>query len=240
MEVRMMKKWCVIVFMVLLISACSSNLSQVDFGDAASPCDFSDGNINERVEVGGVLEFVDTTAPDGWYADLERDGCRIGVWVESTYLLEWQAESPEAFKERAVAVFEGFLTSQPLPDRPDEYQLIVEVDQLPVALMESTGKVEEKEHSMPACDFPDLESGEKAKAEGKIMLADDSAAAGVYFELEEAGCYKRVWVERRFYDEWTPEQQGIIAVGKSIEATGILTIVRGEPTVDIKDPPLQR
>ena len=235
-----MRKVILVILVLLLLSACSSEITNVDFGDAASPCDYSDEDIGEWVKVGGLLEFVDTTAPDGWYADLERDNCRIGIWVESTSLSEWQAAQPEAFKEKAVAVFEGILASYPLPNRPDEYQLVVEVDQPPVVLMDSSGKPDLIEHDMPPCDFPGLESGEEASGTGEIILADDSAAAGVYFELDQDGCFKRVWVESRFYDEWTQEQQNLIVVGNQIEVNGILTIVRGEPTVDIKDPPIQR
>ena len=236
----MNKKWYLVGLVLLILTACSPDMSKIDFGDADSPCEYTDQDVDGPVKVGGLLEFVDATAPDGWYADLERDGCRIGIWVESAFLTEWQAAQPEAFKEGAVAVFEGFLTSQPLPDRPDEYQLIVEVDQPPFVLLDSSGKSDYVEHSMPACDFSDLQSGEEANAKGEIILADDSAAAGVYFELDEAGCFKRVWVERRFYDQWTSEQQKMISVGNLLEVNGILTDVRGEPTVDIKDPPIQR
>ena len=235
-----MRKVFLFTLLVLLLSACSSGLRNVDFGDAASPCDYLDQDVGGRVKVGGLIEFVDATAPDGWYADLERDGCRMGIWVESASLKEWQAAQPEAFKEKAVAVFEGILASYPLPNRPDEYQLVVEVDQPPVVLMDSSGKPDLIEHDMPPCDFPGLESGEEVGGTGEIILADDSAAAGVYFELDQDGCFKRVWVESRFYDEWTQEQQNLIVVGNQIEVNGILTIVRGEPTVDIKDPPIQR
>jgi hypothetical protein len=234
-----MKKILLVILMILVISACSSETQDIDFGDAASPCEYSENEIGDRVNVSGMLEFVDTTAPDGWYADLERDNCRIGIWIESIFLDEWQTSSPEVFKEGAVVVFEGTLTSYPLPDRPEEHQLIVEVDQQPVGLLDSTAEISEVGHAMPACEYQGRESGEEVSAEGEVILVDASAAAGVYLEMDEAGCYKRIWIESRFFDEWSSEQQNMIAVGNEIIVTGKLTVVRGEPTVDIKDPPSQ-
>lgn len=232
-----MKKAVVYLLAFLILASCSSPLSGIDFGETASPCDFTPELAGAYVTVGGLLTFVDTTAPDGWYADLERDRCRIGVWVAGDHLQDWQPMTPEAFKENAAVVFSGYLSLQPLPDRPDELQLIIEADQPPQLLKKSDTKTPPGGSGLPYCEFPGLETGAPAAAAGEIKLVDQSAAAGVYLEIDEGGCLKRVWVESRFYEEWTAAEQDRLSVGNLVQVEGIYTVVRGEPTVDISQPP---
>jgi hypothetical protein len=233
-----MKKGLILVIGIFLLVGCTANLSGVDFGEAESPCELTEDMVGEFRQVGGVLEFVDTTAPDGWYADLEREGCRVGIWVTAADLRDWQSNTPEAFQEGAVVVFEGYLTSQPLPARPEEYQLILEVSQPPQDLIESENGIDTTSSDLPECDFPDLESGDQAMAAGTILLLDDSASAGVYLEIDDGGCLKRVWAERRFYDTWSKEEKDRLMPGNVIRAEGLYTVVRGQATVDISEPPV--
>lgn len=227
----------ILAVLLLVLCGCSPDLSGIDFGDADAPCDLSDQNLGERVKVGGLLEFVDTSVPDGWYADLERDDCRIGVWVAEADFKNWQPEDPETYREGAVVIAEGFLTLQPLPDRPEEFQLIIEVDQTLVQLEEVPDQEYEPDHDLPACVFEDLTTGEDVQSAGTILLMDDSAAAGVYLELDVGGCFQRLWVESRFYDEWSDTEKSRLEPGTKISLVGIYTIVRGEPTIDISEPP---
>jgi hypothetical protein len=237
----MNKTQFIIIFVLgILLAGCSPDLSEVDFGGAASPCEYTDRDVGQRVIVGGLLEFVDATAPDGWYADLERENCRIGLWVISSDYQLWQPSNPEVFKEGAVVVAEGFLTSQPLPDRPDEFQLIIELDQEPQSLLILDLGERTSSHNLPACDYKDIKTGEEIQTDGVVLLVDDSAAAGVYLELDSGGCYRSIWVESRFYDEWSGPEKDSMTVGSDIMIKGIYTIVRGEPTIDITIPPARK
>jgi len=124
-----------------------------------SPCEIKEEDIGGRVKVGGLIEFVDQSAPDGWYADLERDRCRVGIWIPKESLDIWRPATPDA---------------------------------------------------------------------------------GVYLELEESGCYKRIWVEKRFFQDWTGTEQNLLNVGNNISVSGIYTEVRGEPTIDVSEPPIMK
>lgn len=222
---------------VVLLSGCSSKLAGIDFKDALSPCEIEEKQIGGRVKVGGLVEFVDQTTPDGWYADLERERCRIGIWIPAESLDEWKPANPDAYQEGAVLIVEGYLSSQPLPDRPEEFQLIVELDQPPQELVPGEEGAAQTSHDLPACEYGALKPGQSAAGEGTVLVVDASAAAGVYLELEEGGCFKRVWVESRFFEKWTSTEQNILKTGNQIVVSGIYTEVRGEPTIDISDPP---
>ena len=223
----------------LFLISCSPSMASIDFQDAASPCDYSENDLGEQIKVGGLLEFVDDSVPNGWYADLEREGCRIGVWVTADDYATWKGSVPQAFEEEAVVSVTGVLTQQPLPDRPDEFQLIVEVESLPQVLLTSTGDEGDPIHTLPACTYAGIEEHDAITVTGEVTLKDDSAAAGVYVELEADGCYSRIWIERRFWDTWNTDEQDVIALGNQITVSGIFTNVRGEDTVDISEPAIQ-
>ena len=234
-----MRKFAILLFLLALIflSGCSSTLAGVDFGDALSPCDIDEEDIGDRLTLGGLVEIVDSTAPDGWYAALERESCRVGIWIPIESLETWKPANPDTYKEGAVLIIEGYLSSQPLPNRPEEYQLIVELDHPPQELLPVEDKEPQSSSEFPPCGYGDLEIGESVIGEGSVLLVDISAAAGVYLELEEEGCFKRVWVESRFFEQWTKSEQNLLKAGNFLTVQGIYTEVRGEPTIDISEPP---
>ncbi len=80
------------------------------------------------MKIAGELVFVDDTDPLTRSADLEFNNCRISIMIETTELDGWTAEEKTAFTRGASVIAEGTLDSFPLPARPDEFQLIVELE----------------------------------------------------------------------------------------------------------------
>ncbi len=52
------------------------------------------------------------------------------------------------------------------------------------------------------------------------------------------GCHVRLWVERRFWDEWTETERTHLSTGQDYRVDGLRTIVQNEALIDISDPVL--
>ena len=225
---------------VLLITACGSSLELPD--GVLTPCDVETEPLGSIVEVGGEIRFIDDSFPDELYADLEADGCRIGLTVKTGTMQSWGAEAEDALQMGAQLVIRGRLDEIPLPARPDEFQFVVALEEPPQLLNEAAlAEQPESETSLaplqgPACDLSDYESGEMITLEGQLIAVDESAAAGIAGELVSDGCHVRLWVERRFWDEWTETEKVRFASGGDIQVDGLLTYVLNEAVVDIADP----
>jgi len=200
-----------------------------------SPCDINDALVGTTVTSGGDIAFVDDTDTEGYYADLERDGCRVGIFVDTPTYAAWNPEDQAGFEVGATIVATGFLESVPFPFREDEFQLVIALSAPPDVIVPSPVVLPNELPPLlgPPCDLSGYAPRDQVALDGMIAFVDDGAAAGIYGELESGGCRVRVWVERARYDVWPGEAQSLMAVGTAVSIDGILTIVLGEPVVDL-------
>ena len=143
----------------------------------------------------------------------------------------------------AQIVVEGQLDKLPLPARPDEYQYVVALSAPPTLLNEVALEIAPDESALaslqgPPCDFSSFEALEPISFSGTLVAIDDSAAAGIAGELERDGCHVRLWIESRYWDEWSQAERARFAEGEGITVDGILTYVLGEAVIDLADPPI--
>jgi hypothetical protein len=207
-----------------------------------TPCDLESKPLGSQVQVGGQIEFLDDSLPNELYADLEAEGCRVGIILTTAQLELWGIDA-RSLQRGAQLLVQGQLTEAPLPARPDEFQLIVELDSAPQTLNEAQlASQPEVESALaplsgPTCDFSSNEVLQPLLVSGELLQVDQSAAAGVAAELERQGCHVRLWVERRYWDEWPQADRDQFSSGQSISVEGLLTYVLGEAVIDIADPP---
>ena len=235
------------VFTALLTSGCGSK-DQAELNvtlppDSESPCDISEDLTEQSVKIAGEIVFVDDTDPFTRYADLEFNNCRIGIMIEETELDAWTAEEKTAFSTGAHVIAQGILDSFPMPARPDEFQLIVELE-APLQSLSALPSPADREDdpSLPdlqgdACWFSDDELRTPIQVVGEITEIDESAAAGVYAELKQGNCLVRLWVERNLWETWGEQAQALMDPGSDVVVDGILTKVLGEHVVDLSYSP---
>jgi len=195
--------------------------------DVESPCDLTQERVGQKVEVGGEIAFVDDTDPGWLYADLEAANCRVGITVETSTHRGWSEDQQATFTVGAQIVVQGILASYPMPARSDEYQLIVELDFPPQALSEIPALAgTELPSLMPLlgteCDLSQIEALTDVQMQGEIAFVDDTAAAGLYAELDRDGCSVRLWVERTRWDTWSAQEQALFTMGEMVAVEGIL------------------
>jgi len=215
--------------------------STAGFG-TETPCGLDTTQIGQIVEVAGEIAFLDDMDPEGIYADLEAEGCRVGLWMERRNLATWFPESDEPIVVGAQVLVSGQLTEQSLPARPEEKQLVIEVTSMP-RLLGPPINAELWEDSRlpplkgPACSVSESELWRDTAVTGVIRFVDDSKAAGIYGELETDGCFMRLWVERTRWDTWNDGDKQMFSAGIEVGVSGIMTKVLGEPTLDLSLPP---
>lgn len=204
-----------------------------------SPCNLTFDQVGQSVQAAGSVMFVDDTPPDGLYADLEADNCRVGIAVEDGTFSGWNAEQQAAFNVGSEITVAGNLASYPFPERPEEMQLVIELTAPPV--IGYAAEFSPRELDAPSgtlCHFPEDQVGQTVKAAGKILFVDSQAAAGLYAEMgSDEGCVYRLWVERTRWDTWSEEQQSGFVADRRVEVEGILTLVLNEQNIDLSIPP---
>ncbi|HEY90999.1 MAG TPA: hypothetical protein G4O07_04110, partial [Dehalococcoidia bacterium] len=141
----------------------------------------------------------------------------------------------------AQVVVSGRLTEQPLPARPGEKQLVIELTSAP-RLLGPPLDTDLWEGPMlpplqgPACSISESKLWQEETFTGVIRFVDDSKAAGIYGELEADGCYMRLWIERTRWDTWNTGEKQKFSTGSEVRVFGIITEVPGEPTLDLSLP----
>ena len=76
--------------LLLSLAACGPKATSVDEVTptpapvAESPCALTVERVGRDVQVAGKITFVDDLGPQGMHADLEAEGCRVGIWVDLT------------------------------------------------------------------------------------------------------------------------------------------------------------
>jgi hypothetical protein len=208
-------------------------------GWGVSPCDLKEGQVGQVVSVSGIVAFVDDTVPGIYYADLEAGGCRVGITSNTAEMQHWNDEQQAAFEVGADITATGMLVSAPLPDRPEEDQLVIEL-RIPPEVHHEGDPMAGEQHQPPGelCQVTGR-VGETITASGEITFVDGSEAAGVYAEMKsESGCFYKLWVERRFWEQWKASAQAEFSTGTVLDVEGIMTIVLGEQTIDISEPPI--
>ncbi len=221
------------------ISTSSPTLSDEGFSTELSPCKLTFDRVGQSVQTAGLVMFVDDTAPDGLYADLEGDNCRVGITIDTATFSSWNEEQQAAFNVGSEITVEGNLASYPLPNRPDEMQLVIEMKAVPV--IGYAAEFSSRELDAPSdtlCLFPEDQVGQTVKAVGTILFVDHLAAAGLYAEMgSDDGCVYRLWLERTRWDTWSAEEQSNFVVDNQVEVEGVLTLVLREQNIDLSLPP---
>jgi len=236
-----------LMFTALLLSGCGSKdqpeLSVTLPPDTDSPCDITEEYTEQSVKIAGEIVFVDDTDPFSRYADLEFNNCRIGIMIESTELDTWTAEEKATFTKGAHVIAQGMLDAFPMPARPDEFQLIVELE-APLQSLSALPSPADREDdpSLPdlqgdACWFSDDELRTPIQVVGEITEMDNSAAAGGYADLNLGNCLVRLWVKRNRWETWDEKAQAYLDPGAEVVVDGILTTVLGEHVVDLSYSP---
>lgn len=208
-----------------------------------SPCLLNNAMIGTIVHAAGEIAFADDTEPEGIYADIEANDCRVGIWVERDSLYDWNIMEENYLIIGATIFVEGELTLVPMPARPSDKQLIIELNSPPRLLgMTPTIDKGDGDYIMPSLDKPAFLFNEHdlwrdTKVSGVITFVDDSKAAGLYGELENENQMIRLWIERKRWNSWSMKEQEYFEVGKSVTIDGILTLVLNEPVVDLSIPP---
>ncbi|MFC1913575.1 hypothetical protein ACFLX7_05245 [Chloroflexota bacterium] len=238
----------ILLGIVLVLSACATPPSQQpEYADEDSyhysPCSLSTEMVGQSVKAVGEIAFVDNTDPDGVYADLEEDSCRVGIWVSMEQLQEWTESMEGNFVIGAKIAVAGLLTEVPMPARPEDKQLVIELSSLP-RLLGTPAYIgpESSEIALPPLDKPAYRFNEDdlwqdIRVAGIITFVDDSKAAGLYAEMDREDHVLRLWVERTRWNTWDEDGQADFSAGKSVVVDGILTLVLNEPVVDLSVPP---
>ena len=223
---------------ILVVSSCASKSeSRIELpDDVLSPCDLKEEQVGQYVEVGGEIAFVDDTEPNTLYADLEIGNCRVGVSIDNNDFQSWSKNERDSISIGSQIVVAGHLSSYPLPARPEEYQLVVDVASPPQTISQTTVQQTEPIRG-DLCRFPDELMGEDISARGTLLTADDSAGAGIYGELDTGSCVVKLWIERSQWDTWEVSEQDKFSEGNEINVFGILTDVLHEHTIDLSLPP---
>jgi hypothetical protein len=224
-------------FIGVLLVSCARQPS----GWGASPCELQENQVGQVASASGIVEFVDDTGSGIYYADLAAGGCRVGITATVNEMQTWNPDQQAVFEVGADVTVTGMLISAPLPDRPDEYQLVIELRIPPEVHHEGDPQAGEQ-HQPPGelCEVSG-QVGEMVRVSGEISYVDGSAAAGVYVEMKSAsGCYFKLWVERRFWDQWDQTAQAFFTEGAVLDVEGLLTVVLGEQTIDISEPPFTK
>lgn len=226
------------VLILLTICSCSGKTgARIELPDGVlSPCDLREEQVGEHIVVGGEIAFVDDTEPDALYADLEIGNCRVGISVFNRDFQSWSNAEQDSISIESQIVVEGRLSSFPMPARPDEYQLVVEVSTPPQILSQAAAQSAEAVRD-DLCRFPEQLMGEDIASQGILLIADDSAGAGIYGELDTGNCVAKLWIERTRWDTWKVEEQLLFSEGNEINVVGILTDVLHEHTIDLSLPP---
>ena len=227
------------LFLLIIISAagCGGGDNKTS-SDSLTPCNLDFDQVGEYVQVEGTTMFVDDTAPDELYADLEFNDCRVGISISKATFEKWSEEEQKAFNVDSKIIVTGYLESVPMPFSPDEEQLIIYLDTAPEILDGAEAKPIKLEDTVgDPCLFSTEMVGKDVSAVGKIIFVDDSTAAGLYAEMESGDCVYRLWVERTRWNTWSEEEQEAYSPGSAVEVYGILTIVLNEQNIDLSVPP---
>jgi len=223
---------------LFLLAACGAASSA---GSGLTPCELDPKDVGQSLGVSGLLAFLDDSQSDVIYADLENDGCRVGIVVERVQFETWKHELQAGFGLDADLTVQGVLTEEGLPARPDEMQLILALSGPPIMHSPgSGGGLADVDGESCYCDCSDMVVGDTASVRGVVTRVETDAEAGVYAELETVeDCLHRLWVEERFWESWTQEERALFSSGEEIALEGLLTLVLGQLTIDIALPPMQ-
>lgn len=81
--------------------------------DILSPCDITQDMLGQDVTVGGAINWVDTTSPDGIFLEIEYDNCRIEAYFEDYSSLN-EAQK-QVFQEGSLINITGIVRGEDDP-----------------------------------------------------------------------------------------------------------------------------
>ncbi|MGD8552334.1 MAG: hypothetical protein PVG02_01620 [Anaerolineales bacterium] len=102
----------------------------------------------------------------------------------------------------------------------------------------SSGPPQSSEHDagqVALCDLNDDLIGWRLSTDGTISFIDLSPPDGVYFELKDGSCEAGGFAHNEFWNDFSTEQQDLIALGSPVHITGILTKDQGRMIVSVQE-----
>ena len=121
-----------------------------------SPCKMTTDMVGQTVSVFGQIALVARDNPDGIFAELEAEGCKIGIFVPIEIWDQWDAQQQDIIHEDAQILASGRLVSF-------DGELIVDVSNPPQVYLsdksgletaESTNAIDQEILPEPSLDLP--------------------------------------------------------------------------------------
>ena len=89
------------------------------------------------------------------------------------------------------------------------------------------------------CECRDMTVGANVSVAGEITRLEERIGQGIYLELEtDAECLQRVWIDERFWQSWTADEQALVHINAPLEVEGLFALVDGKLMVDMAMPPM--
>jgi hypothetical protein len=199
---------------------------------SVSPCSLSESNVGQSVTFEGTFTFVHADS-EGTYADLESDGCQIGIWVPLEMFESWSAEDQGMLRVGQEATLCGTV-------RRNEGELVVELSQPPAApesAPDASPTPTAGQSIQSPCDMTSERVGSSVRVGGTVAFVNGGEPDGTYADLEHQGCRVGVWVAQEGWSEWSDEQRGLFRVGQRVVVEGRLTSFEDKLIVDVTTAP---
>ena len=145
---RTLSRTCIIIVLLLF----QIFLTSLAFGETpkpttgVSPCKITPDMVGQPVSVFGRIAFITHDSPEGIFAELEMERCRIGVFIPSRIWDQWDKQQREMLCLGAQLLVSGLLVSF-------DGRLIVDVSEAPQAYV-SDGNASETSESEDPCASP--------------------------------------------------------------------------------------
>ena len=151
---RILSRTCIIIVLLLF----QIFLTSLAFGETpklatgVSPCKITTDMLGRTVSVFGQVTFITHDNPEGSFAEVEAEGCRIGVFIPSRIWDQWDKQQREMLNLGAQLLVSGLLVSF-------DGRLIVDVSEAPQAYVSDEKASERSETEGPSAQDSILESG---------------------------------------------------------------------------------
>lgn len=125
---RTLSRTCIIIVLLLF----QIFLTALGFGETpkpaagVSPCRITTDMVGQTVSVFGQIAFITHDNPEGSFAELEAEGCKVGVFIPSRISDQWDKQQREMLYLGAQLLVSGLLVSF-------DGKLIIDVSEAPQA-----------------------------------------------------------------------------------------------------------
>lgn len=110
---RTLSRTCIIIVLLLF----QIFLTSLAFGETpkpttgVSPCKITTDMVGQPVTVFGQIAFITHDSPEGIFAELEAERCRVGVFIPSRIWDQWDKQQREMLRLGAQLLLSGLLVS---------------------------------------------------------------------------------------------------------------------------------